>query len=709
MIDLDTTTTSTDDGELLTAALDYAAAGIYVLPIHGIVENDDGDLVCTCGGRRNCKPGKHPATPNGLLNATTDPDTIRRWWARNPQRNIGINLGMSGIGIVDDDADDSDLASLVDDLGELDSDWVVTTGRGHHYYLSSGDVPIPTIPQTKLGTKVETKGEGGYAIAPPSRHATGTRYEWVKKGADRPPTIKPEWDDHLASLKSGKGTSNGTTKKVDIKDAPEDVRNFLEAVENVTPKPAGGWMVSCPTDNHENGDRHPSLAVGVGDDDKLLLNCFGGCEFTEILDAAFDDAGGEIATDGPPKPTDGLPEAIVWTDLWDYDPTDRDWLAEPLLPQGRLIALYAVGKAGKSLLALEIAAALATGGSAFGIDFGEPTHVTYLDFEMTMGDVQDRLSDLGYDKSTDLSRLHYYFQPPIPALDTAEGGKMLLALVKRDESKLVIVDTLIRSVEGSENDADTYSNAYRHSFMPLKREGITVLRLDHAGKDRKKGARGSSAKRDDVDVVWVMTANGTKIQVAVDAARINWVPQTVDLVRKADPLRHDWPTAGTISIAGQKVVHQLDHLKVPDDTSVRKAKSALQDAGEKAGTNALAEAVRFRKLRLTKASNAPKNRGAKAFRFKDGTPPNGTDGTPAGNGSERTDSEAEERSGGKGSGGRNTKTEHPRNTQSSQDGTFPPSIEGERSVGGVEKEGLDPQPEGSNDESDDPADGGFRL
>jgi hypothetical protein len=47
-----------------------------------------------------------------------------------------------------------------------------------------------------------------------------------------------------------------------------------------------GWLVSCPCPNHGrgHGDRNPSLSVTDGDDDKLLLRCFAGCGFVEIMD-----------------------------------------------------------------------------------------------------------------------------------------------------------------------------------------------------------------------------------------------------------------------------------------------------------------------------------------------------------------------------------------------------------------------------------------
>src|SRR6476661_223021 len=47
-----------------------------------------------------------------------------------------------------------------------------------------------------------------------------------------------------------------------------------------------GWLVRCPCPNHGKGrgDRSPSLSVADGDDGRLLLRCFAGCEFLEILE-----------------------------------------------------------------------------------------------------------------------------------------------------------------------------------------------------------------------------------------------------------------------------------------------------------------------------------------------------------------------------------------------------------------------------------------
>jgi putative DNA primase/helicase len=46
-----------------------------------------------------------------------------------------------------------------------------------------------------------------------------------------------------------------------------------------------GWLVRCPCEGHGlgRGDRSPSLSVADGDDGRLLLMCFAGCQFEDVL------------------------------------------------------------------------------------------------------------------------------------------------------------------------------------------------------------------------------------------------------------------------------------------------------------------------------------------------------------------------------------------------------------------------------------------
>ncbi|MEW6572574.1 MAG: CHC2 zinc finger domain-containing protein [Bacillota bacterium] len=58
---------------------------------------------------------------------------------------------------------------------------------------------------------------------------------------------------------------------------PEDVLPRLISVR----KAGHGWVACCPA----HDDKHPSLSVGTGRNGRVLLHCYSGCSFHEILSA----------------------------------------------------------------------------------------------------------------------------------------------------------------------------------------------------------------------------------------------------------------------------------------------------------------------------------------------------------------------------------------------------------------------------------------
>ena len=286
---------------------------------------------------------------------------------------------------------------------------------------------------------------------------------------------------------------------------------------------------------------------------------------------------------------------IDWGVFWDADHKQEEWLAEPLLPLGRSVAMYSPAKAGKSLLTLNVAAALATGSRILDKPAGEPLSVVYFDLEMTEGDLAERLEDMGYGKGTDLAHLHYYLLPNLPPLDTPEGGAAVLAIAREHDAQLVIIDTTSRVISGGENDSDTMRALYQHTGLPLKADGRTVWRLDHAGKDRERGQRGTSAKNDDVDLVWELTAmDGQSVRLRATHRRQSWVEEQVDLVRLEEPLRHEraqtaWPP-GT-----EELARHLDRLDAPLTMGNRPARELLKVHDIKARGVTLTAAIRYRR------------------------------------------------------------------------------------------------------------------
>jgi hypothetical protein len=65
-----------------------------------------------------------------------------------------------------------------------------------------------------------------------------------------------------------------------------NARNVARALGCRTPpNDAGNFQCQCPGPLHERGDRNPSLSIKDGRDGRLLLHCFAGCSFDDVVEA----------------------------------------------------------------------------------------------------------------------------------------------------------------------------------------------------------------------------------------------------------------------------------------------------------------------------------------------------------------------------------------------------------------------------------------
>jgi hypothetical protein len=160
--------------DLLAAALKYAKVGWHVFPCHSIQNGN-----CTCSNPNCERQGKHPRTKNGLLDATTDEDTIRKWWRKWPNANVAVRTGPeSKIWVWD-----SDMPEGPDEtkrLGVPETLIQQTGSGGLHYFFSWNDAEIRNTTRI-VAPGIDTRGVNGYALLPPSNHLSGNPYKWVTK------------------------------------------------------------------------------------------------------------------------------------------------------------------------------------------------------------------------------------------------------------------------------------------------------------------------------------------------------------------------------------------------------------------------------------------------------------------------------------------------------------------------------------------------
>lgn len=129
---------------------------------------------------------KRPATTHGFKDASRDVALVRDMFRPSSSYNIGVATGSLSDGLVVIDADvkpgqGKDGASFVETWQREHGAWpdtveAVSGGGGHHWYFSA---PSGIKSSANAEHGVDVRGEGGYIVAPPSVHPSGTRYEWV--------------------------------------------------------------------------------------------------------------------------------------------------------------------------------------------------------------------------------------------------------------------------------------------------------------------------------------------------------------------------------------------------------------------------------------------------------------------------------------------------------------------------------------------------
>lgn len=219
---------SINNMSILDAALHYALQGFKVFPVHGMVNGK-----CTCG-HPACKPpnsGKHPATANGVKAATSDPEQIKKWFT-GTNWNVAIRTGTeSRIWVLDIDGaqGEESLGALVAANGALPVTMESTTGRGRHLIFKHTGEELKNS-ASKIGLKIDSRGDNGYIVAPPSRHYSGAVYSLN----DGELSYAPDWLEAMARGEKKREGKNYEMPREDLRPTDwtvADVRDMLASID----------------------------------------------------------------------------------------------------------------------------------------------------------------------------------------------------------------------------------------------------------------------------------------------------------------------------------------------------------------------------------------------------------------------------------------------------------------------------------------------
>lgn len=264
-------------------------------------------------------------------------------------------------------------------------------------------------------------------------------------------------------------------------------------------------------------------------------------------------AAGAAAWEEPTKTSKNpLRQRLVSNDdLLDRAPDYTDWLVPDILTSDELFLLAASPRAGKSLLAMTLAQAIASGGKFLGRPVTQGP-VIYIRCEDSETKTKEREIAQGWGRGLPVYWLDKFKLTELPHLEE---------LVEELDARLVVFDTLSRIRDASISESSAEMSQLLEPIQEMcKRHGCAGLLVHHTGKINPQQAgdinpfemvRGSSAIRATCRGSLILTADDRNyrlcvengwgkldLQVLLDANTLqwrllgNWVGGNVDLSQK---------------------------------------------------------------------------------------------------------------------------------------------------------------------------------
>lgn len=236
----------------LSLAVSLAHAGIPVFPCLEAASHSKD---------RNGKPkgAKAPYTDTGFKAATTNAEQIARWWTQWPNAVPGIPTGeTSGLSVIDGDIDRDTGENIGEDqienlvLNHPKAVKVRTCSGGVH--LIYRHVEGARTSSKQVASRVDTRGAGGYIIAPGSIMTDGSRYSYERRSlaaalreGDLSAFPVEEVNAAIAARKAKQNENDGTEEKTPAVDSIFNTGDWqTRATEDETLDVLRGLLAEAP-------------------------------------------------------------------------------------------------------------------------------------------------------------------------------------------------------------------------------------------------------------------------------------------------------------------------------------------------------------------------------------------------------------------------------------------------------------------------------
>lgn len=508
----------TETNPRLAAALAYAARGWHVFPCLPRLKIPEKDS-------------------KGFHQATTDEARIRAWWSVNPNYNVAISTGPSNLLVVDVDpggeAAWEDMLACDPDLqAAAETCRRVRSPRGTlHYYFENPEA-LGTS-GGRLHRDIDTRGIGGYVLAPPSYVDDGKSkggYTLEQEGSgvfvpaylaeklrrrtdDTPPVILPASDfDAPEAISRATAYLQG---RVDAAARERDtVHQTFETAcvvleMGVSPAKAFDLMATIWNPHRTEPWADNDLKTKIknawtygqetkgGKAERPIAETF--AHFVEPLDEPEQEPN---AVDLPERYTPMFIEDAIAT--W----KPPEWLIPGVMTKTGVGLLYGPPATLKTFLMLDLASSIATGHGPnwWAGDDREPETVLYLAGESPNGLVNARYSAWMQRHMIPglRSRSKLIVVPSVPPLEMSDYWRGIIEWIRRKELNvsLLVIDTVARAMAGWDENSGKDVTKTTMKMESLSRElGCFVMGIHHTGKDAERGARGSSAWHGNTDLM----------------------------------------------------------------------------------------------------------------------------------------------------------------------------------------------------------------
>lgn len=456
--------------------------------------------------------GKKPYFDDWPNQGTTQEPIIRKWWAQDPNANVGVVTGKkSNVFVVDIDPKNGgqeSIEALFAKHGRFESTWTAVTGSGGTHYFFR-------YPAMEIGTKagilpgIDIRGNGGQVVAAPSIHPdTRRRYIWDG--------LREPWDDP-------KGLAEAPT--------------WL--LEMLTPRPR--LVPVTVSIRIPHGVQHRTLVSLAGQMRRMGLSA------EEIYPSLMAVNERRCEQPGPAENIRQIAESMtkyqpgeknlyrtaneMWRIVADHDqraaqlkagllPIDGLSLIRSNLPPVRelidgilyngLTLIAGPPKAGKSYLTLCMAISVASGGRFLGKKaVSAPGRVGYFALEESKRRTAGRLHQLTPDEGGDwLQNIEFLYS--LKSLNSG-GIAELDSYIQQSQPSLTIVDTLMAFVTGDKNSR---SDVFRRDYQELKsiqelagKHDTAIVVVHHTNKLGGQGVgavAGTHGVTAAVDCIWSM-------------------------------------------------------------------------------------------------------------------------------------------------------------------------------------------------------------